>query len=142
MAKTVSLKSLLNTYLPWHEKIEPKLKKYKGFLYGKAIRERGSKSRAKNEKKKKERKNREKNNRRGELNEEDFGEEISKCAYRIFTINARHLLNAGFEKTPGPNCWFLNKRRRRLIDEIRFSRFQFDKNVRKVGLKDSIRIKS
>ena len=100
MAKTVSLKSLLNTYLPWHEKIEPKLKKYKGLLYGKAIRERGSKSRAKNEKKKKERKNREKNNRRGELTEEDFGEEISKCAYRIFTINARHLLNAGLEKTP------------------------------------------
>ena len=53
MAKTVSLKSFLNTYHDMR-KYNHNLKKFKGFLYGKAIRERGSKSRAK--KKKKERK--------------------------------------------------------------------------------------
>ena len=52
MAKTVSLKSLLNTYHGMR-KLNQNLKKYKGLLYGKAIRERGSKSRAKKEKKRK-----------------------------------------------------------------------------------------
>ena len=81
-------------------KLNQNLKNTKAFSTVRPSVRGGRRVEQKTKKKKKERKNREKNNRRGELTEEDFGEEISKWAYRIFTINARHLLNAGLEKTP------------------------------------------